>query len=363
MRKAILAILTLSALATAFAAPLWAAEETEHKYGFNPESFEVKFYIQPRYTFDGTSGEPLQVDADNWFGVRRARIYLTSQVTPNIKGRIHFGTRPTGFKPLDIYLDWKFMEIAQKRSVSFRVGQFKKPFSYQEFVMSSSKLNMLDRTFNNAFLAAGVHASERDQGAMLTADLREYDIPSQIYLSVFNGNGPGKSVDDNNGKQFVGRADLTPLSGLTVAGDLSINRMGSTSDTLGTDPEDPYGAFTALVWGGELVYSREGFQLVSEVFGGDNTERINDFRMQVPTFLGWYAEAIYRTTSGWEPGFRYESFDPNTDADNDGRSSYRGVLGWSLSKNFRWQVEYAISDFEADRENLKIFISQWTVRL
>lgn len=359
-RKTILAVLFAVAGLTVAA----GAEETTHEYGFNPETFEVKFYIQPRYTYDFTSDEPLLVDTDNWFGVRRARIYLTSEVLPNVKGRVQFGTRPTGFKPLDVYLDWKFVEIDKKRPLTLRVGQFKKPFSYQEFVMPSNNLNMIDRTFTNAFLAAGVFASERDQGAMVSADLWEYDVPVQAYLGVFNGNGPGESIDDNDGKQFMARADVTPVTGLTVGADLSINRLGSAKDTTGAKPPgDPYGAKTAVVWGGEGVFTKSGLQVVAEVFGGDNTQGLSDFRMNVPTFLAWYAEAIYRSPSGWEPGARYESFDPDTDTDNDGANIYSAVLGWSLSRSFRWQVEYGVTDYKDDREDLKLFISQWTVRL
>jgi hypothetical protein len=347
----ILAVLTPAVVVFTYAAPLWAEEETKHKFGFNPESFEVKFYIQPRYTLDLTG----DTEVDHFFGVRRSRIYLTSQVTPNIKGRIQFGTRPDSLKPLDVYFDWKF-KVQDKKPLSVRVGQFKKPFSYQEFVMASNNLNLIDRTVANAFLAGQLFASERDQGAMLTVDLWEYDVPSNIYLSVMNGNGPGKKTDENTGKQFIGRADVTPVAGLTLGGDIAANRLGSADS-----------AATAIVWGGEFVYEKKGFQVVSEVFGGDNTEASGvDLSMEstIPTFLAWYAEAIYRSSSGWEPALRFESFDPNTDTDSDDFTVFQGAVGYSFSKNFRWQVEFTHTEFSDDaEESLDTLVTQWTVRL
>ena len=118
---------------------------------------------------------------------------------------------------------------------------------------------------------------------------------------------------------------------------------------------------------------------MGEVFGGDNTKGIEDFRMEVPTFFAWYAEAIYRFKSGFEAGGRYESFDNDTSTDDPTYSgtdvfgldlefhdcqSIRGMLGWTFSPNFRWQIEYSYIDLkDPDLDDNKLFISQWTVRL
>ena len=88
------------------------------------------------------------------------------------------------------------------------------------------------------------------------------------------------------------------------------------------------------------------------------------FPDDVPTFLGWYAEAIYRARGGWEPAVRFEMFDPDQDIEDDGRTILTGQIAYSFSPNFRWQINVAREDFEEEAlEDLTAVVSQWTIRL
>ena len=180
--RALLAAMAVAVITaqTAGAAP------TEHKYGYNPETFEIKSYLQPRYSdlFSGDSAD------ENSFGVRRARFYLTSTVAPNIKGRLQVNVVPDKVELLDAYLEWTPWK-ADYPAFSVTMGNFKKPFSYQEFVMSSSDLNLIDRTYTNSVLEKKLFASSYDLGVMATADLWEYDVPVILNLAVVNGTEPG----------------------------------------------------------------------------------------------------------------------------------------------------------------------------
>jgi hypothetical protein len=329
--KTILAVLTLIAVA----APAFAGE-TAQKFGYKPDEFEFKFYMQPRFAAD-LSGDS---EVDNSFRVRRGRVYLTSKVAPNIKA-------------LDVYFDWAF-NIDGKKPLTLTLGQFKKPFSYQELIMSSSDLNMIDRTAANSFLEKNLFAASRDQGAMLSTDLWEYDKPIILQLGVFHGTGLGMKEDDNSGKQIVGRADVTPVAGLSLGANAALNNLGTGKDTE-----------SFLVWGADAAFTKKGLQVVTEAFGGDNYDGVTLPTMDgVPTFLAWYGEAIYRAPSGWQPGARVETIDPNTDADDDGFIMLTGQIARAFSSNFRWQVnvvptEYSDSAAESETE----LISQWTVRL
>ena len=357
MRKTILAVLAFVTVATAtFGA------ETEQKFGFNPESFEIRYFVQPRYSwFSGNVDifdEKLGPGTDNSFGIRRSEVTLTSTVVPNTRGRLQLDVKPDKVEALDLYFEWT-LPIHNRRPLSFTVGQFKKPFSYQEFVMASNNLNLIDRTFSNVFLEKKVLASSRDQGVMAAADLWEYGVPVLLNVGVFNGGGLGKKVDTNSGKQIVGRAEVTPLTGVSLGGSAEINHRGYASDS--TQVKD------YVVWGGDLVLARSGFQLVAEVFGGDNSERFvseGGAFPEAPTFLSWYAEAIYRARSGWEPAVRFESFDPDRDSGNDGRTILTGQIAYSLSPNFRWQVNVAHQIFQDEaKDSLTGLYSQWTLRL
>ncbi len=358
MRKTLLAVLTLLALPGA----LCAQTTTVQKYGFSPEAFEIKFYIQPRWAW---YSEPydlfdakLAPETDNSFSIRRSRVYVTSNVSPSIRGRIQFEVKPEKTEALDVYFEFN-PKLNEKRPLMFKIGQYKKPMSYQEFVMESNNLNLIDRTFTHDFLEKKLVVSSRDQGLMVTGDLWEYGVPVTINAGVFNGNGKNVKYDNNAGKQFVGRVEATPLTGISAGVNGVLTTRGYASDSTSTE--------NYSVWGGDLVLARSGFQIVAEIFGGDNTEGITGepaVLPEVPTFQAWYAEGIYRARSGWEPAVRYEVFDPNTDVDDDDRSILTGQIAYSFSPNFRWQVNVSRELFQNDAiKDLTAVVSQWTIRL
>jgi hypothetical protein len=84
----------------------------------------------------------------------------------------------------------------------------------------------------------------------------------------------------------------------------------------------------------------------------------------VPIFHAWYAEAILRHRSGFEPAVRFEYFDPDRNNEDDGRTIWTGQLAFSFSPNFRWQVNASREVFEGSaKKDLTALVSQWTVRL
>jgi hypothetical protein len=359
VRKTLLAVLTLLALPGA----LCAQTATVQKYGFSPEAFDIRYYIQPRWAY---YSEPMDLydaklapETDNTFSIRRSRIMLISNISPSVVGRVQFDVKPDKFETMDAYFAWNPV-MSEKKPLTLTVGQFKKPISYQEFVMSSSNLNLIDRPFTNDFLEKKLFVAAEDIGAMATADLWEVGVPVTVNAGVFNGLLKDSSKYDlNSGKEFVGRIEATPVTGISLGVNGTISQRGYASDSTQTDNYN--------VWGGDVVLARSNVQIVAEIFGGDNTEAITGeppVLPVVPTFQAWYAEAIYRARGGWEPAVRFESFDPDTDVDDDARTILTGQIAYSFSPNFRWQVNVAREDFEASAiEDLTAVVSQWTVRL
>jgi len=360
VRKTLLAVLTLLTLPGA----LCAQTATVQKYGFSPEAFDIRYFIQPRWAYYSDPYDlydaKLAPETDNSFSIRRSRIMLISNISPSVLGRVQFDVKPDKIETLDAYFAWNPV-MSEKRPLTFTVGQFKKPVSYQEFVMSSSNLNLIDRSFSNDFLEKKLFVAAEDVGAMATADLWELGLPVTVNAGVFNGLLKGASKYDlNSGKEFAGRIEATPVTGISMGVNGTISQRGYASDSTQTENYN--------VWGGDVVLARSNFQIVGEIFGGDNTETISAeppfLPTSVPTFQSWYAEAIYRARSGWEPAVRYESFDPNTDADDDARTILTGQIAKSFSPNFRWQINVARQNFEGSaRKDMTAVVSQWTVRL
>jgi hypothetical protein len=345
------------------AAQAAGAAPTEQKYGYSPESFEIKFYLQPRYDYmlSGDSAD------ENGFSVRRARFYLTSTIAPNVKGRLQVNAVPDKVELLDAYLEWTPWK-ADYPVFSVTMGSFKKPFSYQEFVMPSSDLNMIDRTYVNGVLEKKLFASAYDLGVMATADLWEVDVPVLLNLAVVNGTGAGYKADTNHGKQIVGRGEVTPLTGLTLGANVAMNRLDVLEAASGDTTET---GKSFAVWGGDVLFQRGKLQFVGEVLGGDDYAAVatpalaqHHVDFEAATFLGVYGEAVYLTASGWQPGARVERFDPNTDADDDGRLLVTGQIAKVFSPNFRWQLNLVHTEYEAEGMDADdALVTQWTVKL
>ncbi len=345
MKKLIVFVVLAVSAALAQAA---GAAETTQKYGYKPDSFEIKYYVQPRFEAE-LNGDS---DVTSSFLVRRARVYLTSKISPNIKGRVQVNAVPDKVEALELYFHWTPFLTAPAYSV--QVGAFKKPFGYQEFVLSSSNLNLIDRTYTNSFMEKQLDATAYDVGAMGIADLWEYDIPLTIHAGVFNGDGKGEKSDSNSGKQVVARVEGVPVNGLTVGASGEVNRVG---------PKDA--AETYVLWGGDVRFSKSGLLVAAEAMGGDNYAGVTAAPVpEVPSFLGAYVEAVYRAPSGWEPGLRAELFDPDTDTDDDGRYLFTGQIARSFSPNFRWQINLVHTEYQATgADSEDELVSQWTVRL
>ena len=381
--KLTLAVLILSAV-SAGAAP---AAETTQKYGFHPESFEIKAFVQPRYsyTFSGEtypySGEtPLK--KDNTFEVKRARFILTSEIAPRILGRIQVSAVPDKVEALEMWFRWTPFE--KHPAYSVELGQFKKPFSYQDFVVPTSNLPLIDRPYLNAFLEKDLHASSYDIGAMATADLWREDIPVTLNFAVMNGNLRGVASDPDHRKQLVARAAWTPVPGLTVGADGLLNRLALDHFVIkpAADGDDglaapltpltvAYGEQEAAwfgVWSADAVLERSGWQVMSELTGGENYSGASNTgsisRSQVSHFLGWYGQAVYTTSGGWKPGLRLEAFDPDINAGRDRRMLVTAQVARGFSPNFEWQVDWVYTSLRNGHSIASNqLVSQWTVRM
>jgi hypothetical protein len=352
MRKAFLAALVMFVIH----APSLAAQ-TAVQLGFKPESFDLRAFLQPRYDLAYAGGDATV----STFGVRRGRVIATGSVLPGVKGRLQVNAVPNRIELLDAYLAWT-VPIHERRIFTFTAGQFKRSLSFQEFVMSSADLNLIDRPRIDTFLERNLRASAEDLGVMATADLWEVDLPAQVFVGVYNGTGKGQAADTDRGKQIVGRLEAVPLTGFTVGADVSANRVRGEVDTLGTEGTETY-----VLWGLEGVWSAGHLQVLGELFTGDNYEAIFAGALlpaDPGAFLGWYAEGIYRAASGWQPALRVDFLDRDRDAAQDGEWVYTGQVAYAFSPNFRWQANVLVHDFEGPGEDsVTEVVNQLTVRM
>lgn len=103
----------------------------------------------------------------------------------------------------DAYIDWK-----PSKRYSFRVGQYKRPFGYEQLLAATS----MD-FINAAQLTGKFNSSNRDQGLMVFGAWNDLNYS----LSLSNG-APYNEKDANWTKTVVSRVCYVPMAGMTVGG-------------------------------------------------------------------------------------------------------------------------------------------------
>ncbi len=207
-------------------------KDPEKKIAFPLETvFDDGFYLRSRERdlFELRIGGLLQVDyryfsydsnADpdkNKFDIRRARLLLTGHLYRRFFYKFQYEFQGAGSRNLlDAYVDTRVLPF-----ISFRVGQFKEPFSLEQYTA--------DKNIPFAERAMGYYLTPgRDVGLMAHASFWK----DRIYygIGIFNGDGLDDTVGgDSDSPEFTGRIVYAPFrnmgmplwDGLQIGGSLS----------------------------------------------------------------------------------------------------------------------------------------------
>ena len=191
----------------------------EEKNDFSLEAvFQDGFYLRSREKdlFELRIGGLLQVDyryfnydgnADpdkNKFDIRRARLLLTGHLYSRFFYKFQYEFQGAGSRRLlDAYVDTRVLPF-----ISFRVGQFKEPFSLEQYT-SDKNIPFAERAMGY-YLTPG-----RDVGLMAHASLWK----DRIYygVGIFNGDGLDDTVGgDSDSPEFTGRVVYAPFRNMNI---------------------------------------------------------------------------------------------------------------------------------------------------
>jgi len=271
---------------------------------------------------------------DNTFFARRARLFFTGTIFDNVGFKISIeGTGSPLLQDAYAWLDY----IPYARVT---LGQFKTPFSVEQ-LMSIGDIPTINRSLVTNMI---VNPTLRDVGGMLSGSYRMKDRPfgAGYAMALYNGNGKN-NVDDNNRKDWTGRAWINPfVPGLTLGGSWY---MGDTKNETGNVPKDR----DHQRWGADFEYDAsmvKGLKMMGEFEWErkyyDNYVSSNIFSAGAPfghfahTF-GYYLEAWYRVDglsgplgylNGFEPVVRYDFLDENTGSTGNDR------FRWTFGANY-----------------------------
>jgi phosphate-selective porin OprO and OprP len=278
------------------------------------------------------------------FDIRRARIDLKGALTPYLSYRLQteFADKP---KIIDAYA-----EVKVKDYLIITAGQFKIPLSLENLT-SSNKLEMIDRSMVVEALAARGkdvigNQNGRDIGVQLSGTaLKLNNLPFLDYrIGVFNGSGIMLGDTANEAKDVGTRFNLTPLKGLAVA----VSYYNGWGRAL--KPDVPGRSQERDRTGFEASYVTSRISLKGEYLIGHDG---------ITNRQGWYIQAGYFVIPlKLQVLGRYDTFDPNTDKNNNIFTNYTFGGNYNFNNLSRVQAFYTFRELQASDANLNYFSVQ-----
>lgn len=273
-----------------------------------------------------------QDECADGFTIRRSRFTLAAALVKNInfKATVDVVKAPALYDAM--------VEITVHETASFRVGQFKIPFSL-EMSTSSADIDTIDRSQAVNKLSPGldIGSSGRDIGAVVfgKAAFLEYT------LGVFNGAGINKA-DTNDSKDLSGRLIVRPLGFLS----------------LGASFYD--GSYAASAGAASIVRDRVGMDLA--LLHGPLTIKADFISAEDGSIMrrGWYVQAGYAFLPKILQGIlKADSYDADTSMSGDRRDCWTAGLNWFLAARTKLMVNFALTRNESGQTVNKAVLIQF----
>jgi hypothetical protein len=291
-------------------------------------------YFQYQYVAKEKIGP---TDPSTNFGIKAARLKGSMKVTDQISASVTID----GAKSISV-LDAN-IEYAYAPFLTLRLGQFQVPFGY-ETQNSNFDVEAVDRSqivsalWNNGTTAGYL----RDQGLMVYG--RHKVLVYQ--LACVNGSGVNTS-DNNNHKDLVGRVGIgiPAFAGLGVS---VLQGQGGLQDDL--LDRTGFGCDLFLDTGkllveGEYISAKGCNAWIGSGWTGSETE-----------YAGYYAILGYRITPLIQPTFKYDTYDPDKDTDDDEVTAMYFGLNLNFEGKARLQTFYVTVDEDPSVDNNKLVV-------
>jgi hypothetical protein len=282
-------------------------------------------FAQPEwnYNFLGKNDEGDNLNT-NSFSFRRLRLGVAGSIPYDFSYYILAEFSPTQGGPqlCDAFITYDRFGPYLKASI----GQFKAPFSRE----SLQPCNGL-YTINRSKVVEELGTPLRDIGLMLsggTGSKKIFGLENENIIAysfaIMNGTGMNK-LDDNANKDLIGRLVLNPWKFISVGANYRYGKQQNPDPLItkkdersrwGVDAELKY--FNFILQGEYISGSDKGSKLVGGGCGSDPVAVAGDFKSN-----GYYFMALYNTPWKLQPVVKYETYDPDMDAEDDDPDSYR----------------------------------------
>ncbi|MBK7410099.1 MAG: hypothetical protein IPL49_20815 [Saprospirales bacterium] len=317
------------------------------------ERITVIGYIQAQaeYQFLGEDilGNSLNT---NSFYFNRARLGVTGVIPYDFSYYFMAEFSPTFGGPyiLDAFISYR--RFAPYINAS--IGQFKSPFGL-ELLTPCHKLH----TINRSLVVTDLVNPFRDLGFMVfggTGDLSVFGSKTKnlfgYNLAIMNGTGINVK-DDNGKKDLIGRLTFHPFEFLTIGSSYRFGKQPPKIEGIKEDDErsrmglDLEFKYKGILLQGEYV---KGTDKGSYTTGGGCGGEVEVHQGSINR-NGFFAQAAYMTPWKIQPVVRYESYEPNMDADytDDIKNVITYGVNYFFNDRTRLQINYLYKAEESAR--------------
>jgi len=299
----------------------------------NKSSFSIGGFMQINYSYESDK------NTNNEFKIRRARLDFRGNAESIFKWKIQVDavqtvkeinlsqqqTQKVVIRPilLDAYIDY-----ALNKYISFRIGQFKIPFS-TENLQSSSDLDLINRSQLVEKIVPGrdIGSQGRDIGIVSAIEYKFKNEHQKLKLSagIFNGNGINIG-DDNSHKDFVYRFEISPTKGLSMALSQYFGKSGLNEADRNRIGFDFNLDIKNISFKGEYAYGKDN--LIEK--------------------QGWYLQTKYKINSLLDLIFRIDALDPNKLLTNDKTTIFVLGINYYPYKRVKLQFNYLRNVYESE---------------
>lgn len=284
------------------------------------KALQISGLVQARYQGFAQKG------VNNAFDLRRVRLDLRGEVSPNWSYDVYTEFGGTGVKLVDAFVAYKVGDFLR-----FSAGQFKIPFSV-ESLTSDSQLEFSDRSQVVEALVSRSkdvigNSNGRDIGVQVNGSFAKNDdyYLFDYSLGVFNGSGYDITTDNNNHKDVGGRLTIHPVKNLAVSANF-YSGLGN----YGTPAADHKRNRTGF----DARYVLNGLSLTAEYDKGADG---------IVQKSGWYAQAAYYVIpKKLQLAAKYDTYDPNKSVLTDKSNWYIGGFNYYFNDWTRLTIDYSI---------------------
>ncbi len=304
-------------------------EEPDTTSGSNPNRPQIIGFVQPQYEFHFTDNGDV-ADNSNTFKFKRARIGVTGRIPYDFAYYVMLENSSFVSQTGNPYLLDAFISYRRYKWANISVGSFKQPFG-QEVNTSCSGLHTIER----AGVSDQIVAPQRDMGIMILGG--DNNTFMKYSVAIMNGSGLG-TKDNNNMKDFIGRATFKPLDFLRIGGSFRYGFPNKdTLDRTSVAAEIQFNYANFLLQA-EYIYDEGDYNRAAGGGCGAEPLVLGNYRS------GYYVMAKYRTYFMLEPVAKFEYFNTGNE---EGYADYITTLGINyffndkvrLQANYRYRAE------------------------